>query len=57
MSPWTAAQRAQACQLAPTDETPPHVVLHESFGELLRHFELVPRDRSIVGSSDELAAQ
>lgn len=57
VSPWTAAQRAQACQLAPTDETPPHVVLHESFGELLRHFELVPRDRSIEGSSVELAAQ
>lgn len=42
VSPWTAAQRAQACQPMSADEAHPHVVLDESFGELLQHFDFVP---------------
>ncbi|MCX4239689.1 HAD family hydrolase [Paraliomyxa miuraensis] len=42
VSPWTAAQRAAACQPMAEAEVAPHVVLHESFSELLQHFELAP---------------
>lgn len=42
VSPWNAAQRAQACLRVPPEEAAPDVVLHESFAELTSHFELVP---------------
>lgn len=42
VSPWTAAQRAQACVHAPLPETTPDFVLHETFEELLEHVDLSP---------------
>jgi FMN phosphatase YigB (HAD superfamily) len=42
VSPWTAAQRAQACMRVPSCEATPDVVLHESFAELEASFELGP---------------
>lgn len=39
VSPWTAAQRAQACARAPSCEATPDVVLHESFAEIGASFE------------------
>jgi FMN phosphatase YigB (HAD superfamily) len=44
VSPWTAAQRAQACLRVPASEAIPDVVLHESFAELAASFELVAHD-------------
>jgi FMN phosphatase YigB (HAD superfamily) len=41
VSPWTTAQRAQACLRMPSGEATPDVVLHESFAELCDGFELV----------------
>lgn len=51
VSPWTPAQRAQACMPAPSCEASPHVVLHESFAELMASFELAGH-----GASHELVA-
>lgn len=39
VSPWTAAQRAQACAHELGPETTPDFVLHESFEELLEHVD------------------
>jgi len=56
VSPWTPAQRAQACMCAPSDEVTPHVVLHESFAELEASFDF--GGRPVVASRPplELAA-
>jgi FMN phosphatase YigB (HAD superfamily) len=43
VSPWTAAQRAQACLRVAPEDAAPDVVLHDSFAELTRHFDFVPR--------------
>ncbi len=42
LSPWTAEQRAQARRDVPLPECTPDVVLHETFEELLEHFEFGP---------------
>jgi phosphoglycolate phosphatase len=42
VSPWTAAQRAQACAKVPSREIEPDLVLHESFAELTRGFDFTP---------------
>lgn len=46
VSPWTAAQRAQACARAPACEVTPDVVLNESFAELATSFEFGPNPES-----------
>lgn len=43
LSPWTEAERAQACRDRPLPESPPDVILRESFDELLEHFDFGPR--------------
>jgi FMN phosphatase YigB (HAD superfamily) len=56
VSPWSAAQRAQACLRVPPEEAAADVVLHESFAELSSHFDFVPRVAA-ASAELELAAQ
>ena len=55
VSPWTASQREQARVLEPCPDSCPHVILRESFDELLTHFEFTA-PRAATGPALELAA-
>lgn len=56
VSPWTAAQRANARREEPGEGSQPDAVLQESFAELLTHFDFAPRRPYVPSAALELVA-